>query len=168
MPIYTYYITLRRRGNFPELRYYIGGESELTAVLKLSGKYSEQVFSSVVGTLARCGGCVPVKVSGEELTYGIREDLGPIVGAYLILVRRSRDVERWGKFLAELVEGEHVGVAKAFTVFLEVAIEMSRAVRLYSPRRRERYALAPHVLDALSSALKQFVNKLTKYHRVSR
>ena len=90
--------------------------------------------------------------------YTIREDLGPIIGAHLILVRRARNVDKWNSFLQELLEGLYVGVAKAFSSFLEIALELSRSMH----DKRKSYSLPPLVADALSSALKRFVNKIIK------
>ncbi|MCC6014900.1 MAG: hypothetical protein LM564_04260 [Desulfurococcaceae archaeon] len=48
-----------------------------------------------------------------------------------------------------------------------LAIELSRVAKPHPLRKKEKYSLAPHVLDALSSALKQFVDKLVKYRSTS-
>jgi len=101
---------------------------------------------------------VPSRVSDYEQIYTIREDLGPIIGAYLVLVRRARNIEKWSLFLQELLEGRYAGVAKAFSSFLEIALELSKSMH----DKRKSYSLSPIVADALSSALKQFVDKIIK------
>ena len=161
---YTYYIIMeKRRGNIAEISYNVVNESHNTTLLKLGGKSASTIFEDIVNTLAKYGACTPIKVSSAEAVYGIREDLGPIVGAYLILIRRARNIEKWNNFFYELIEGKYIGVAKAFASFLEVAIEMSRSINAKEARKKKRqYVLNPHILNALSSALKQFINKIIK------
>jgi len=155
---HTYYIILRRKSQVSEVLYNIGSESSVTTVLRLSGKNADKVFRVVIEALARQGATVPLRVSDSEQVYSVREDLGPVVGAFLVLVRRARSIEKWSKFFNELLNGCYAGVAKAFSAFLELAIELSRTV----PRRGHGYAISPAVADALSSALKQFVSRIAK------
>ena len=156
----TYYIILRKRHRNWEILYNIGSEDTITTVLRLNGKSADRIFKGIIEALARQGAIIPSKISDHEQTYGVREDLGPIVGAYLILVRRARNIEKWNKFFRELLNEHYVGVAKAFSTFLELAIELSKSM----PRKSlsKGYALSPIVVDALSTALKHFVDKITK------
>jgi len=155
---YTYYLILRKGSRGYEVQYNIGAGSDAARVLRLGGKSAERVFRGVVEALARHGATAPSRISGNEQVYTIREDLGPIVGAYLVLVRRARNVDKWNSFLQELLDGRYVGVAKAFSSFLEIALELSRSMH----DKRKSYSLSPIVADALSSALKQFVDKIIK------
>ena len=157
---YTYYIILRRKSKGYELLYNIGSESNVTTVLRLNGKNADKIFKSIIETLAKQGAVIPSKVSDYEQVYSIREDLGPVVGTYLILIRRARNIKKWSKFFQGLLDGQYAGVAKAFSSFLEVAIELSKS--LPSERHGKSYTLSPVVADALSSALKQFVDKMLK------
>jgi hypothetical protein len=56
--------------------------------------------------------------------------------------------------------GHYAGVAKAFSAFFELAIKPSRTV----PRMKRGggYVISSVVADVLSSALKQFVDKIIK------
>ena len=126
--------------------------------MRLGGKSAETVFRSVIGALAKYGAATPSRVSDDEQVYTIREDLGPVIGAYLVLVRRARNIEKWSLFLQELLKGRYAGVAKAFFSFLEIALELSKTMH----GRRRGYTISPVVADALSSALKRFVDKIIK------
>lgn len=158
---HTYYMTLKRRRGW-EVLYNIGGEGEVARVLRLNGRNADKIFEGVVKALAKQGAVVPVKISNREWTYAIREDLGPIVGAYFILVRRARNIEKWNSFFNDLLNERYIGIAKAFTTFLELAIELSRFV--YRKKITKDHRLSPIVLDALSTSLKHFVNKITRYY----
>ena len=159
---HAYYIILRRKSQGSEVLYNIGSESSITTVLRLGGKNTDRVFRSVIEALARQGAAIPLRVSGSEQVYSIREDLGPVVGAYLVLARRARNIEKWGKFFGELLNGRYAGVAKAFSAFLEMAIELSKTTP--SRKRGRDYAISSVVADALSSALKRFVDRIAKLH----
>ncbi len=156
----TYYVILKKRSRGYEILYNIGSEDNVTTVLRLNGKNADRVFKNVISTLARQGAVIPSRISDYEQVYSIREDLGPVVGAYLILVRRARNIEKWDKFFRALLDGHYTGVAKAFSAFLELAIELSRSIRTKSTSKD--YTLSPIVADALSTALKRFVDKIIR------
>ena len=158
----TYYMSLRRRGSGWEILYNIGSEGKLTTILRLNGKSANKIFKGVVKALAKQGAIIPSKISEEEQVYAIREDLGPVIGAYFILVRRARNIEKWNKFLNNLLSEQYVGMAKAFSAFLELAIELSRSMPKKS--RGKGYALSPMVVDALSTSLKHFVDRMVKIY----
>ena len=73
-------------------------------------------------------------------------------------MRRAGNVEEWSLFLQELLEGRYTGVAKAFSSFLEMSLELSKFIH----DKRKSYSLSPIVADALSSALRRFVDKVIK------
>jgi len=156
----TYYIILKQRSKNYEILYNIGSESSMTTVLRLNGKNADKIFKNIIEDIAKQGAAIPLRVSDYEQVYSIREDLGPIVGAYLILIRRARNIEKWRKFFKALLDGQYVGVAKSFSSFLEVAIELSRTLQKSSTSKY--YTLSPIVVDALSTALKRFVDKIIK------
>lgn len=153
----TYYIILRSRSKCNELLYNIGDERDVTTVIKLCSKNTDKIFNYVVSTLAKHGAIVPMRVSSNESVYSVREDLGPVVGAYLLMMRRARDIDRWGKLFTAVVDGQYAGVAIALTMFLELAIELSR--------RTARNKQAAAMLDALTSALKVFIDKAVRDHK---
>jgi hypothetical protein len=141
-----------------EVLYNVGGEGSVACVLRLNGKSAERVFRDVIEALAKHGATVPTRISNNEQVYTIREDLGPVIGAYLVLVRRARNIEKWSSFLQELLEGRYAGVARALSSFLEIALELSKSIH----GKRRGYTISPIVADALSSALKRFVDKIIK------
>jgi len=156
----TYYMSLRRRKDRWEILYNIGSEGKLTTILRLNGKKADKIFKRVVEALAKQGAIIPSRVSNYEQVYAIREDLGPVIGAYFILVRRAKNIEKWSSFLDNLLSGRYIGLARAFSTFLELAIDLSKSFQVGTSKRN--YALSPIVVEALSTSLKQFVNKMIK------
>ncbi len=162
----TYYLILKKRSGGYEILYNIGSESNIMTVLRLKGKNAGKIFNEIVGTLAKQGAAIPSSVSEYEQIYSVRDDLGPVVGAYLILIRRARNLEKWSRFFRLLLDGHYVGVAKSFSDFLEIAIELSKSLPESGSSRR-KYTLSPIVVDALSSALKQFVDRIIKSYKIN-
>jgi len=160
---HTYYVILRKKSKGYEILYNIGSENSITTVLRLNGKNADNIFKNIIEDLAKQGATIPLKISDYEHVYSIREDLGPIVGAYLILIRRAKNIEKWSKFFKALIEGQYVGIAKTFAIFLEVALELSRSI---PTRSHKSYTLSPTVVDALSTALKRFVDKVAKSMKI--
>lgn len=158
----AYYIILKKRSKGYEILYNIGSESSVATVLRLNGRNADRIFKDIVSNLAKQGAVVPVRISDYEQTYSIREDLGPVVGAYLILIRRARNIDKWSGFFRALLNEHYPGVARAFSSFLELAIELSRSI----PEKPsgKGYTLSPIVVNALSAALKKFVDKIIKAH----
>lgn len=157
----AYYIILKKRRQNYEILYNIGGESSVTTVLRLNGKNANIIFRGIINALARQGAVIPSRISEHEQVYSIREDLGPVVGGYLILIRKARNIKKWNSFFNDMLNGQYVGVAKALSLFLELAIELSKTV----PRKsiKKTYALSPVIVEALSSSLKLFANKMIKF-----
>jgi len=159
----TYYMSLRKRGGNWEILYNIGSEGKLTTILRLNGRKADEIFRGLVKALAKQGAVVPLRISNHEEVYAIREDLGPVVGAYFILVRRARNIEKWNNFLNSLLNEQYVGMAKALSVFLELAIELSKSMPKKDHGRG--YVLSPVIVDALSTSLKHFVDKIVKSYQ---
>jgi len=157
---YTYFIILKIKASSYEILYNIGNENNMTTILRLNGKNSYKIFKNIIQSLAKQGAAIPSKISDYEEVYSIREDLGPIVGTYLILVRRAKNVEKWNKFFVALLDEQYLGLAKAFSSFLELAMDLSRSLQKSS--NDKRYSLSPVVIDALSIALKRFVDKIIR------
>jgi len=151
----AYYLIIRRKRGQDEIRFAIGSKKAHSVLFKLDGKAGEEIAHNLISVLSRYGALTPLEIGGKENTYVIREDIGPVIGAYLILVKRARDLKRWEKFLQELIEGEYAILGQTFASFLELAIELSKTF----PQRRE-VSLSPIIVGALSGALKSFVKRL--------
>ncbi len=156
---YAFYLTYKKYSKKPELSFSIGGTTKESTIIRLKGKYVDEIFSKLLTTLSKYGAVIPVEVAENRRIYTIREDLGPLVGAYLILLRRARNYNRWHKFLERLLEEEYPGIASALAGMLDITLELSKA--LITPTKRNT-TIAPPVLDIMSSTLKQFVKSIEK------
>jgi len=159
----TYYVTLRKTRRGWLVSYHVGSEGKLATLLRLNGRSADKVFRGVIKALARQGAVIPSRVSEEEEVYAVREDLGPVVGAYLMLARRAKNLDKWEGFLNDMLGGQYFGMAKAFSLFLEMAIDLSKS--LPSGGGRRRYTISPLVLESLSTAMKHFVDRMIKAYQ---
>jgi len=156
----TYVMVLRGGKQPSSLLFNVGGEGESTTLLKLKGRKTGLIFSEIVSVLSRYGAVSPLKTSEREEIFAIREDLGPIIGGFLILLRRSRSPKSWLSLLGDVLEGKYPILTTAFESYLTMAFDMSRFDKAYGGRRRQ--TLTPAVLDASSTALKAFVKSILK------
>ena len=163
MEAYAFYLTYRKYSKKPELSFSIGGTTKESTTIRLKGKHVDEIFSKLLRTLSKYGAAMPVEVTENRRTYTIREDLGPLVGAYLILLRRARNYNRWHKFLERLLEEEYPGIASALAGMLDITLELSKSLSI--PTKRNA-TIAPLVLDIISSTLKQFVKSMEKTYKV--
>jgi len=154
----SYVIELIKRRNRFEILFKAGSEGELATLVRLGGKQAQTIFNSLVDILSKRGGLIPLSTSDDHRKYSIRDDLGPIVGAFLILVRRSWKPMKWIKISNEIMEGKYPGLAQAFEYYLEMAIDLSKA----NGRRGKGYSLSPKVLNAISVAMKKFLESYIK------
>lgn len=158
---YTYYITFNKKPKYSEMSFHIGGESKEFIVAKVQGKKVHKLFTHLITTLSRHGGVVPIEVTDCRKVFAVREDLGPIIGAYMILLRRARDYNRWNRFLEALLDEKYPGFAIALINFLEMAIELSKIGHIHA---RKSGNIPYWILDLVSPSLKQFARNLEKKH----
>jgi hypothetical protein len=150
----AYYIALRRRGKRFEVTYSIGGESSTTTVYRIGGRGSQELFENITENLARLGGLIPVKATDREVVYGVREDLGPIIGGLILASLSVRNVTRWNKVIEEILVGNGRHLQNVIPLFLEVSLELNRAYTNTNEKAKAQ--------RALSTTLRQFLEKLSK------
>jgi len=148
---HSYYLIYWESPKAHKVSFNIGGDSKESALITLQGKNIKRVFINTVRLLSRYGGIIPVETSDHKKIYTIREDLGPLIGTYILLLRRARNYDKWHRFLERILNEEFPGVATVLTSFLETAIELSKT-----------WAETGKAFDIVSSTLKHFVNSLEK------
>jgi hypothetical protein len=163
MEKYTYYIIYKEFSKVAEMDFNIGGEAKDSTIIRLKGRSIKKVFHDTIILLSRYGGIIPVEVADARKVYAVREDLGSLVGAYLLMLRRARNYSKWHRFLERLLNEEFPGVAIVLSNFLEIALELSKMWTIVSDKKRIQSQKA---FDIVSSTLKHFVNKLEKMHKV--
>ena len=157
--MYTYYLTLRRGKRKSKIKFNIGNDGKTSAVLGISGSNAEMVFKKIVSTLGRYGAVTPVEIGEKVQIYAIREDVGPVVGAYILMVRRSRNLSYWLEFFDELIGGNAAVFGHIFSSFLEAAIDASR-LQMRENEKRGKVTIPTSIADAFSASMKEFVRRI--------
>ncbi len=159
MEKHAYYIIYKEYSKIAEMSFNIGGETKDSMIIRLKGKSIKKVFYNTTNLLSRYGGIIPVEITDSKKIYAVREDLGPLVGAYLLMLRRARNYNRWHKFLERLLSEEFPGVVTVLSSFLEMALELSKIWSVAGTRSQKAF-------DIVSSTLKHFANRLEKMYKV--
>jgi len=156
---YSYYLTFKHRKREGELLFNVGSEDKTTTLLRLRGGTTKTIFDKIISSLSRAGCITPIE-SGGTRKYGIRDDVGPVLGTYLILIRQCRNIDYWLNFFDELLTGKYSKLGAMFSSLLESAIDLSR----HTPKKSKgrAYILTPAVASSLSSALKVFIRNMKK------
>ena len=161
----AYYVIFRRSGT-ASLYFNVGSLGGAATLVKLKGKHVPEVFSGLTGLLSRRGFAVPLRVTDSEEVYSVSEDLGPVVGAYFLMLWRARNYKKWEGFLSQLLDEKLPGAANAMALFLEAAIDYSKATRSQD-RRKRGAALSRQALDVFSGVLRQFAERVLEAARAA-
>jgi hypothetical protein len=157
---HIYYLTFKAKSKGGELSFNVGTKEKAAMLLKLSGRSAQEIFNRIIKSLGRAG-CITSVQTGNPYIYSIRDDVGPVLGAYLILVRRARNIDYWTSFLDELLTGKYARLGETFSSLLESTIDLSKGEIAKSGRKE--CTLSPVIVSAFSSALKVLIRRLKKY-----
>jgi hypothetical protein len=150
----AYYISLKKKSKRYEIVYNIGSESDITVVYRVGGKNSQQLFENITDILARLGGLIPIRITDREVVYGVREDLGPILGGLILASMRVRNTASWSRVVEEMLIGSGKHLQGIIPLFLEMSLELNRAYM--DPKEKAK------IQKVLSTTLRQFLKKLFK------
>ncbi len=154
----TYQLILRKRSRGYEVIYRRDGE----ALLHMGGKSAEKIFRVLTEELEKLGAAKPVSKTEVEESYEVAPEHGTTVAAYLLLVRRSRNPDKWIPTLRGIIEGKYPGLPQALGKIIDAAIEASKHTPLKP--KRVNTVIAPKVADAFSAGLKRLVEKMVKMY----
>ena len=163
MEKFTYYIIYKEYSKIAEMSFNIGGKTKDSMIIKLKGKSIKKVFRNTINLLSCYGGIIPMEISDSKRIFAIREDLGPLVGAYILMLRRARNYNKWHRFLERLLNEEYPGVVTVLSNFLEMALKLSKTWTVADSKNRIQSQKA---FDILSSTLKHFVDRLEKIYKI--
>ncbi|MEM2385309.1 MAG: hypothetical protein QXL74_08545 [Candidatus Bathyarchaeia archaeon] len=151
---HSYYLIYRERRKGGEMLFNVGTKEKTSTLIRLRGRKIHETFNKILQILGRTGCVTPIQ-TGNPRIYSLRDDVGPVIGTYLILIRRAQKMDYWIDFLNELLMGEYSRLGETFTMFLETIIDLSKG----KPAGKE-YNLSPTVVSSFSSALKVLIKNL--------
>ncbi|GAB6148189.1 hypothetical protein [Stetteria hydrogenophila] len=154
----TYKLALRKTARGPVIQFRSATpETREATLIRMGGKKAEEVFAKMVEVLKNHD-LVESESKSENYTYyKLKPEAGPVVGGYLILIRRSRDPTAWLPLFEDFVVDKFKGSHKLLEHMLALGIELSQ---IHPPPERVRMQLNPKILDSLSAGMKVTVKKL--------
>lgn len=141
--------SLQLRVSAPEVR-------EVTLV-KVGGRGVSELFNHMVEVLKKHGFVEAETTTATTRAYRIKAEIGPVIGGYIILVRRARDPSAWKPLFEDLITGKYMGSKEVLSHVLSLSEALSK---ISPPSKRVRMQLNPKILDGVSAGVKVLVRKL--------
>lgn len=129
-----------------------------TVLVRLSGLPAKKGYEELVKLLAERGGMALVRSEPSGSDYSIRPDLAPVVGSFMLLLRRSGNPSKWCKAFNEIMRGRSMVFGECFAEFFNMAVNTSIALKKALGKRARGETLIPDVCDAISASIKSFVS----------
>ncbi len=155
----TYKLVLRKTARGPVIQFRSATpEKRESTLIRMGGRKAEEVFKTMIEVLKANDYILEEGGSENYRAYKLKPEIGPVVGGYLVLIRRSRDPEKWlPLFEGFIKEDPYKGAHALLTHALSLALALSSA---YPPPERVRMQLSPKVVDSISAGFKTTVRKL--------
>ncbi|MCE4613827.1 MAG: hypothetical protein F7C07_08395 [Desulfurococcales archaeon] len=132
-------------------------ETRESTLVRIGGTKAREVFNTIVESL-RKHGFITEEIGNENYkAYRIKQEIGPVVGGFLVLIRRSRDAKSWIPYFEDFLLEKFKGSKALLSHVLSLGIELSKA---HPPPERVRMQLNPKILDSIGSGFKVIVKKL--------
>ncbi len=155
---YSYYLTFKNQKRISELLFNVGTRDKTSTLLHLKGRNTKDTFNKILTILSKTGSITPLQ-TGNPRVYSVRDDVGPVLGTYLVLIKRAQRMDYWIDFLDELLTGKYSSLGETFSIFLQTMIDLSKRNRKAT---KQDYILSQIVISSFSSALKVLVKTLKK------
>ncbi len=134
-------------------------ETRESTLIRMGGQKAEEVFKKMVEVLKKYD--YITEEGGDEAKYKyyrLKQEIGPVVGGYLVLIRRSRDPDNWIPYFEGFIKQDpYKGAHELLATALAAGMALSKD---YPPPERVRMQLHPKVLDSISAGYKVIVRKL--------
>ncbi|BAA79005.2 hypothetical protein APE_0096.1 [Aeropyrum pernix K1] len=154
----SYRLVLRKttRGPVVQFRVSVPGARESTLV-RMGGRMAERIFNHMAEVLKKHNLITEETKSENYTAYRLNLDIGPSVGGYLVMIRRSRNPEAWINYFEGLITEDPYKGGRAFLAHaLHLSVELSKSMGA----ERTRAQLPPKVLDSVSAGFKVISKKL--------
>jgi hypothetical protein len=144
------------RGPLLQLRV-LPPEAREVILVKIGGKGVEELFNHMVEVLRKHGYIESETVTASMRAYRVKQEIGPIVGGYMVLVRRTRDPSAWKPLFEDFLVEKYFGAKTVLSHVLSLSEALSK---LKPPSKRVRMQLNPKILDGVGAGVKVLARKL--------
>jgi hypothetical protein len=132
-------------------------EAREVILVKIGGRGVEELFNHMVEVLRKHGYIESENVTASMKAYRVKQEIGPVLGGYIVLVRRTRDPSAWKPLFEDFLLEKHVGARTVLSHVLSLSEALSK---LKPPPRRVRMQLNPKILDGVGAGVKVLAKKL--------
>ncbi|MFN4046091.1 MAG: hypothetical protein ACK4H7_01965 [Acidilobaceae archaeon] len=153
-----YRLVLRSTARGPSLQLRVSTpEAREATLVRVGGGGVKELFEAMVDVLKRHGYVEAEAKTAVMTAYRIKPEIGPVVGGYIILVRRARDPSAWKPLFEAFVTEKYVGAKTVLSHLLSLSEDLSK---ISPPPKRVRMKLNPKILDGVSAGVKVLARKL--------
>lgn len=156
----SYRLVLRKTARGPVIQFRSSApEMRESTLIRMGGKKAEEIFEKMVEVLKKHGMTLDESSTENYRASRLKPEIGPVVGGYLVLIRRSRDPSAWIPYFEDMIiekepfKGAHALLTHALTLSMELS-------KINPPPERVRMQLSPKMLDSVSAGFKVIVRKL--------
>ena len=156
----SYRLVLRKTARGPVIQFRSSSpEARESTLIRMGGKKASEIFQKMVEVLEKHELVTEKTESDNYVAYRLKPEIGPVVGGYLVLIRRSRDPSAWIPYFEDMItekepfKGAHALLTHALTLSMELS-------KINPPPERVRMQLSPKMLDSVSAGFKVIVRKL--------
>ncbi len=153
-----YRLVLRTTARGPSLQLRVTPpEAREVILVKMGGKGVSELFDHMVEVLKKYGYVEAETVTAAMKAYRIKQEIGPLVGGYIVLVRRARNISVWKPLFEDFIVEKYFGAKVVLSHVLSLGEALSK---LKPPSRRTRMQLNPKILDGVGAGTKVLARKL--------
>ncbi len=153
-----YKLVLRRTARGPVIQFRSSSpEARESTLIRMGGKKAEEIFEKMIDVLKKNDYILEAGGTENYRAFRLKPEIGPVVGGYLVLVRRSRDPSAWIPYFEDFITEKYKGSHALLTHALSLSLELSK---IHPPPERVRMQLTPKILDSVSAGFKVTVRKL--------
>ncbi|MEM0340374.1 MAG: hypothetical protein QXN05_02630 [Acidilobaceae archaeon] len=132
-------------------------EARETTLIKIGGKGVQELFN-IMAEVLRKNNLIEAETKTATMTaLRLKPEIGPVVGGYLVMIRRARDPAVWQKLFEDLIVEKLFGAKAILATVLNLSEELSKQK---PPSKRVRMLLNPKILDGVSAGIKVLTKKL--------
>ncbi len=147
------------KGDFILLKGNIQQERE-KVLIRIGGKNIDKIFNEMEKVLKERKLIEEENSSVNSVRLKLNQDIGPIVGGFLILIRRSREPLEWIPYFDSLIQGnKYLGSKEVLNHIWFSSIDISDSI---NKKLNLKYQLNPKVLDSIGAAAKIIAKKMWK------
>ena len=156
----SYRLVLRKTARGPVIQFRASApEVRESTLIRMGGKKASEIFDRMVEVLKKHEMITEESTSENYRAYRLKPEVGPVVGGYLVLIRRSRDPSAWIPYFEGMITEEER--FKGSRALLSHALSLSEELsKISPPPERVRMQLSPKILDSVSAGFKVIVRKL--------